>query len=45
MNKELVRQTKIVEEAEKYQKETNTFIDLEKQIKIEEREMEWELER
>ena len=28
-----------------FQKETNTFLDLEKQIKKEEREMEWDLER
>lgn len=28
-----------------FQKETNTFLDLEKQIKKEEREVEWDLER
>ena len=28
-----------------FQKETNTFLDAEKQIKKEEREMEWDLER
>ena len=28
-----------------FQKETNTFIDHEKQIKKEDREMEWDLER
>lgn len=46
LQKELLKQVNLVNEAEKYQKETHNFIDPVEQIKYEEKiEKEWDIER